>query len=138
MSDSKMYIPPHGLYFRLFGYASQRILFSRTHAEPQVFHHPIGEEYNDQFFTLVPSTGARKGLYLMKSKHANKVLFSCTHSDPHVGHINGNGDYNDKYVVLSLFVLQGERLKLTAWCTAGSSSSPARANLPRCSESSVL
>jgi len=107
MSDSKMYIPPQGLYFRLFGYASQRVLFSRTHAELQVFHHPVREEYNDQFFTLVPGTGVRKGLYLMKRKHTNKVLFSRTHSDPHVGHINGNVDYNDKYVMLSLFVSQG-------------------------------
>ena len=107
MSDSKMYIPPQGIYFRLLGYTSQRVLFSRTHAEPQVFHYPVGDEYNDQFFTLVPGTGARKGLYLIKSKHTNKVLFSRTHSDPHVGHIDGNGDFNDKYVILSLFVLQG-------------------------------
>jgi len=103
----KLYIPPQGLYFRLLGYDSQRVLFSRTHAEPQVFHHPVAYEYNDQYFTLVPGTGVRKGLYLIKSKQTDKVLFSRTHAVPNVWHVDGNGDYDDKSVMPSLFVLRG-------------------------------
>jgi len=107
MSDFEMYIPPQGLYFRLFGYASQHVLFSRTYAKPRVFHHPVREEFNDQFFTLVPGTGAREGLYLIKSKQTNKVLFSRRYRNPHVGHKGGNGKHNYKSVMLSLFVLRG-------------------------------
>ena len=72
-----------------------------------MFHHPVGDEYKDQYFTLVPDTSVGKGLYFFKSKQADKVLFSRTHSVPNVRHIDGNGADDDKSVMPSLFVLRG-------------------------------
>ena len=41
----------------------------------------LGDEYKDQYFTLVPDTSVGKGLYLFKkSKQIDKILFSRTHS----------------------------------------------------------
>ncbi|KAI0315459.1 hemolytic lectin [Amylostereum chailletii] len=97
---SEIYIPPNGLYFRLLGYASQRVLFSRSHAEPQVWHHPVDSEYEDQYFTLIHGTGSRKGLYAIKSKRTGKVLFSRTLQDPNVWHVDGDGKYNDNWFEL--------------------------------------
>lgn len=91
-----IYVPPKDLRVRLLGYVSQYVLVSRTHREPQVWHHPYNDQYDDQFFTFVSGTGDRKGLYLIKSVRTHKVLFSRTHADPHVWHIDGDGAYNDK------------------------------------------
>lgn len=96
MSQQDLYIPPEGIYFRLLGYVSQRVIYSRTHAEPQVGLHPFEESYDDQFFTLIHGTGERKGTYAIKSKVTGNVLFSRTHAPPNVGHTPGNGQYNDK------------------------------------------
>ncbi|KAI0046192.1 hemolytic lectin LSLb [Auriscalpium vulgare] len=95
MSD--LYIPPNGLYFRLVGYASLRVLFSRTTEQPEVWHQLVSEVLPEQFFTLVPGTGARSGLYLIKSKNTNKVLFSRTTSNPKFGHVEGEGDRDDTW-----------------------------------------
>ncbi|KAI0038962.1 hypothetical protein FA95DRAFT_1528853, partial [Auriscalpium vulgare] len=97
MSD--LYIPPNGLYFRLVGYASLHVLFSRTHAQPEVGHTPVTGEYPDQFFTLVPGTGERTGLYLIQSKTTN-VLFSRTTGDPKVWHVDGEGNWDDNWFKL--------------------------------------
>ncbi|OBZ73067.1 hypothetical protein A0H81_07245 [Grifola frondosa] len=99
---SAIYIPPNGLYFRLLGYASQRVLFSRTHADPQVWHHPVDDEneIGDQYFTLIHGTGSRQGLYAIKGKATGKVLFSRPTPDPRVGHIDGDGTHNDNWFKL--------------------------------------
>ncbi|KAK0451214.1 hemolytic lectin LSLb [Desarmillaria tabescens] len=91
-----MYIPPQGIYFRLVGHASQHVLFSRNHADPEFWHYK-GPEYEDQLFTLIYGTGSRAGLYAIKSKRTGKVLFSRTSQEPFVGHIDGNGAYSDNW-----------------------------------------
>jgi hypothetical protein len=91
------FIPPEGLRFRLFGYASQCRIFSRTHQEPQVGHLPVcNGEFPDQWFTLIHGTGERSGLYAIKSEHTGKVLFSRRHVEPYVGHADGGGKFDDK------------------------------------------
>ena len=92
-----MYIPPHGIYFRLRGEASGYVLVSRTHRSPEVDHFK-GDFYEDQLFTLIHGTGSRAGKYAIKGKASGKVLFSRTKMDPLVGHIDGDGSYDDKYV----------------------------------------
>lgn len=96
MSQQELYIPPNGIYFRLLGYNSQQVIYSRTHREPEVGQHPVEEQYDDQFFTLIHGTGDRKGTYAIKSKVTGNVLFSRSHMEPNVGHVAGNGQYNDK------------------------------------------
>ncbi|KAK0452578.1 hemolytic lectin LSLb [Armillaria borealis] len=93
-----MYIPPQGIYFRLVGYHSQHVLFSRDHADPE-FWHCKGPVWEDQFFTLIHGTGSRLGLYAIKSKRIGKVLFSRTSEEPFVGHrdVHGNGTYSDNW-----------------------------------------
>ena len=93
--SSTFYIPPNGLAFRLLGYQSQFVLFSRN-KEPEFFHHPVSDDYSDQYFTLVHGTGKREGLFLVKSVATGKVMFSRTHAEPHVWHIAGDGQYDDK------------------------------------------
>ncbi len=96
MSQQELYIPPQGIYFRLLGYVSQSVIFSRTHADPQVGQISAQSEYEDQFFTLIHGTGERRGTYAIKSKVTGNVLFSRASPEPNVGHISGNGQYNDK------------------------------------------
>jgi hypothetical protein len=96
LTDTDLYIPPPGIAFRLCGYVSQNVLFSRTHAEPQVGQHPATDNHPDHYFTLVHGTGNRKGQFLIKSKHTGKVLFSRRHAEPYVWHTDGNGQYDDQ------------------------------------------
>ncbi|KAI0067578.1 hemolytic lectin [Artomyces pyxidatus] len=98
MSD--IYIPPEHLRFRLLGYVSQNVLFSRTSQEPQVGHCPVGQERDDQYFTLIHGTGKRSGLYALKSPATDKVLFSRTNAEPCVWHISGNGRWDDSWFKL--------------------------------------
>jgi hypothetical protein len=94
------YIPPNGFYFRLGNYNSKYWMFSRIHAEPQVFHTPENTiPYDDQYFTLIHGTGNRQGLYCFRGFATKKVLFSRLRTEPYVWHVDGNGNYNDKYVV---------------------------------------
>lgn len=94
--SQEFYIPPQGIYFRLLGYSSQNVLFSRTHMEPQVGQIASQDQYNDQYFTLVHGTGDHKGTYAIKSKATGNVLFSRSKQQPNVGHIAGDGRFNDK------------------------------------------
>jgi len=99
MSQQKLYIPPKGIYFRLLGYKSNEVLFSRTHNQPEVGQIPQGDsQYDDQLFTLIHGTGSHKELYAIKSKDTGRVLFSRTYS-PNVGHIEGDGVHEDKWVL---------------------------------------
>ena len=91
------YIPPKEISFRLLGYVSQYVLVSRTHNDPQVFHHPKDSENPDQYFQLIPGTGQHAGYYLIKSKYTGKVLFSRLSPSPRVGHIDGSGQYGDNW-----------------------------------------
>ncbi|EEB97864.1 hypothetical protein MPER_02725, partial [Moniliophthora perniciosa FA553] len=77
-----------------------KVICSRTHTEPQVFHHPFSEKYGDQFFTLIHGEGERKGLYAIKSQRTNKVLFSRRHQEPRVWHTDGDGKYKDNWFEL--------------------------------------
>ena len=95
---SNFYIPPEGLYFRLLGYVSQRVLFSRTTLDPQVSHIPFDQIYDDQWFSLIYGTGKYDGMFAVKGKKTGKVLYSRTHSTPYVWHVDGNGAYEDKSV----------------------------------------
>lgn len=96
MASEEIYTPPHGIFFRLVGYASQYVIFSRTNQEPQVGHYPSVYMYDDQFFQLIPGTGEHSGLFAIKSKASGKVLFSRNGPDPYVYHIDGDGYYKDK------------------------------------------
>ena len=93
-----LYIPPEGVYFRLLGYSSQRVLFSRILLEPEVYHIPFDEVKADQWFSLIHGHGKREGLFAIKGRFSGKVLFSRTHTMPYVGHVEGNGTYDDKSV----------------------------------------
>jgi hypothetical protein len=84
------YIPPPGVFFRLRGYSSGYVLFSRTHAEPQVFHHPQDSLYDDQFFQLIPGTGEYAGYYNIKGKATDMVLFSLPSGPIRVGHMDAD------------------------------------------------
>ncbi|KAI0042076.1 hemolytic lectin LSLb [Auriscalpium vulgare] len=89
---SAFYIPPNGVYFRLVGQDSQRVLFSRTHAQPEVGNIAAASKYSDQLFTLIPGTGARSGEYMIQGKNTQKVLISRSAGNPTVGHIDRNPD----------------------------------------------
>ncbi|PVF92419.1 hemolytic lectin LSLb [Serendipita vermifera] len=93
-----IYIPPREISFRLVGSHSNSVLFSRTHAEPEVYHHrPPERVYPDHWFQLVPGTGRYASYYLIKSKHTGKVLFSRTTPIPTVGHTDGDGAHDDNW-----------------------------------------
>jgi hypothetical protein len=94
---SEIYIPPNGLYFRLLGYSSQRVLFSRNQPEPAFGDIIVAENYEDQYFTLIHGTGSHKGLYAIKSKVSGKVLCS-RNKGIRVSHVDGDGKYDDKLV----------------------------------------
>ena len=94
--SSDLYIPPRGIGFRLVGYASQYVIFSRTTAEPQVGHIPSDQKAQDQFFELIHGTGKHAGLYAIKGRKSDKVLYSREGPSPDVWHIGGNGSYEDK------------------------------------------
>lgn len=96
MGSEDLYIPPRGIYFRLLGYVSQYVIFSRNTQEPEVGHHPVGGDYSDQYFELLPGSGDHAGLYAIRGKVSGKVLFSRNGPDPNVGHITGDGYYGDK------------------------------------------
>ncbi|KAJ3485529.1 hypothetical protein NLI96_g4885 [Meripilus lineatus] len=100
MSNQDLYIPPHGIYFRLLGYVSQNVIFSRTAQEPQVGQIPVESVYSDQWFTLIHGTGNRKGTYAIKGKVSGNVLFSREGPAPNVGHVAGNGQYDDNWFKL--------------------------------------
>lgn len=95
MSDD-LYIPPQGIYFRLLGYVSQGVIYSRSHNDPEVSHYPASSPSEDQYFELLPGSGNHQGLYAIKGKVSGKVLFSRSSPDPTVYHIDGDGYYEDK------------------------------------------
>ena len=93
---SNFYIPPEGLRFRIAGYASQRAIFSRTHREPAVWHHPLSDgEYPDQWFTLLHGRGNRAERYAIRGQLSGRVLVSRGRV-PRVDHITGDGQWDDK------------------------------------------
>ena len=126
------YIPPKEISFRLLGYVTQYVLVSRTHAEPQVFHHPKDSENSDQYFQLIPGTGQHAGYYLIKSKYTGKVLFSRLSPSPRVGHIDGSGQYGDNWFQVEVGkgqYTQNFRLRNFA---SDTSFSPVHMPIPRC------
>lgn len=100
MSSGDLYIPPRGVFFNLIGYASHYAIFSRLDKDPQVGHSSLLTPYigngEDQLFELIPGTGKRAGLYVIKGKASGKVLYSRNGPAPDVYHVNGEGDYDDK------------------------------------------
>lgn len=100
MSSEEIYIPPRGIFFRLIGYESHYVIFSRTDRSPQVGHTLADlipyQGSDDQLFELIHGTGDRAGLYAIKGKASGKVLYSRSGPDPNVYHVDGNGAYNDK------------------------------------------
>ncbi|KAH7885611.1 hemolytic lectin [Phlebopus sp. FC_14] len=94
MSD--FYIPPEGIYFRLLGYVSQKVLFAR-YVDPPFGQVPQEPVYEDQYFTLIHGTGAHEGTYVIKSLKTGYVLFSRRTSQPYVGVVSGDGQYSDNW-----------------------------------------
>ncbi|KAF8662711.1 hypothetical protein AX16_001153 [Volvariella volvacea WC 439] len=90
-----LYMPPHGIYFRIIGRLSRQAIFSRTHQAPQV--DVWGSKFDDQYFTLIHGTGERQGLYAIKSKQTGLVLFSRNAESPFVGHVWGEGHFADNW-----------------------------------------
>ncbi|PPQ78878.1 hypothetical protein CVT25_002421 [Psilocybe cyanescens] len=99
---SNFYVPPQGLFFRLLGYASNHVLVSRTHQDPEVTQHNVGDVHPDQFFQLLHGTGNHAGLYAIKGRVSGKVLWSRTSPDPNIGHIDGDGKYEDNWFKLEI------------------------------------
>ncbi|KAH7885575.1 hemolytic lectin [Phlebopus sp. FC_14] len=98
---SEFYIPPNGIYFRLLGYVSQYVLYSR-YEDPQVGQVSRDRLYEDQYFTLIHGTGAREGTYAIKSLRTGNVLFSRNPEQPHIGNVSGDGEYNDNWFKLEV------------------------------------
>lgn len=90
-----LYIPPHGLQFRIWGYSSEQVIFSRTNNELQVGVWLASPVERDQWFTLIYGTGDNKGLYAIKGIHSGKLLFSSS-VDPRVGHVDRAGSHKDR------------------------------------------
>jgi len=90
---TKPYIPPQGIYFRLLGVDSNRVLFSRTSQEPNVSSRPVNEKNEDQLFELIPSVDkdASPDTYLIKAKASQMFLYSRYRPVPRIGH-NNEGD----------------------------------------------
>ncbi|OJD40670.1 natterin-like protein [Diplodia corticola] len=96
-----LYIPPEGISFRLAGFASSCVLFSRHHESPSFGHFPLGEIYADQWWQLVPGSGEHEGRYLIKSDRTKEVIWSRTNMKPYVGTIDvSGGSYSDNWFVL--------------------------------------
>ncbi|KAI0757737.1 hemolytic lectin [Daedaleopsis nitida] len=96
--SSELYIPPPGLAFRILGYASQNVIFSRDHDPSRVGQTPVTETvWGDQWFTLLHGTGEHAGLYAIKGREYGYVLYSRRNEDPRVYHVEGNGKYNDNW-----------------------------------------
>ena len=93
--SSQLYIPPRGIGFRIVGYVSQQVIYSRNSPDPQVGQVAVDRVYPDQTFELIHGTGNRAGLYAIKGRESGKVLFSRS-TDPKIGHVSGNGTYDDK------------------------------------------
>lgn len=87
--------PPEGVEFRLVGWRSKKVIFSRN-ASPEVGISDPEPVNPDQIFTLIHGTGDKKGLYAIKSVNTGKVLFSRGDNYPPVGHVDGDGAYTDK------------------------------------------
>ncbi|KAJ3476704.1 hypothetical protein NLI96_g10979 [Meripilus lineatus] len=100
MSTQDLYIPPEGIFFRLLGYRSQNVIFSRTAQQPffgQVPAHT--SDWDDQYWTLVHGTGSRAGTFAIRSKVTGLMLFS-RRPTPNVGHVDGNGRFPDNWFIL--------------------------------------
>lgn len=85
---SAMYIPPEGIYFRLFGRDSNNVISSRLDPIPGVYTPTLVKD-DDHYFTLVWGVGLREGTFLIKSKATDQFLSSRDHpkpGEPYVGH----------------------------------------------------
>lgn len=83
VSDIEKSLPDLG-QFRIVGYSSGQVIFSRTHQQPEVGITNILPEYPDHWFTLIPGTGSKEDLYAIKSMHTGKVLYSRRGREPRV------------------------------------------------------
>jgi len=92
----EMYIPPYEISFRLQGYSTKYVLFSRNSPDP-TFGQYGGSTYDDQWWQLVPGTGNHDGYHLIKSKYTGNVIFSRKSPSPRVGHIGGGGQHEDNW-----------------------------------------
>jgi hypothetical protein len=100
---SEKYIPPKEISFRILGFQSNCVLFSRGSQDPTFWHYPDGQGvYDDQWWNMIPGEGAHAGLYLLKSKYTGKVIYSRSSQDPRVGHVDGDGKYGDNWFYLEL------------------------------------
>jgi hypothetical protein len=92
------YVPPEGIFFRILGNASNRMLYSRSSGKPTFGSIPeTSGPYEDNYFSLIMGTGNRNGLFLIKGRQSGMVLYS-RNSSPYVNHAVGNGMYDDKWV----------------------------------------
>ncbi|KAF4234190.1 hypothetical protein CNMCM8980_004040 [Aspergillus fumigatiaffinis] len=84
---SELYIPPDGIYFRLYNDTSKRVLYSRKSGKPEFGHHTVDEEHEDQYFSLVKVLvlGVTIG-YRIKSKVTGKYIFARGSGNPLAGH----------------------------------------------------
>ncbi|KAJ6583886.1 hemolytic lectin [Mycena vulgaris] len=113
---TSLYVPPEGIFFRLRGYVSNQVLFSRKEGESKqlvagfaVVTIPgdpsfgaTGADASDEatYFSLIKGTGAKAGLFLIKARQSGWVLFSRVASKPFVSHVPGNGQYPDNWFKL--------------------------------------
>ncbi|KAJ7715782.1 hemolytic lectin [Mycena olivaceomarginata] len=75
------YVPPEGIFFRILGNASNRVLYSRSSGKPT--------------FGSIPETSGT-ALFLIKGRQSGMVLYS-RNSSPYVDHAGGNGMYDDNW-----------------------------------------
>ncbi|KAK4457629.1 hypothetical protein QBC42DRAFT_212215 [Cladorrhinum samala] len=96
---STPFIPPQGLYFRLQGVLSGKVLACQK-SEDKVSHQDESNGNEDPWFTLVPGTGGNAGYYLIKNWKTGTTLFSRDHREPRVGHTGLEGRWPDNWFKL--------------------------------------
>lgn len=80
---TELYIPPPGIPFRLLGFQSNFVLYSRKIDEPQFHHFSQDPVSADQYFQLIPGTGKFKDYYLIQGQVTGYYIFSRIDSFGH-------------------------------------------------------
>ncbi|CAB4442510.1 unnamed protein product [Rhizophagus irregularis] len=78
----ELYIPPKGLKFRLQNYKSKWAIVSKFSPDPQLFHFTSSDEFNDQYWTLIPGTGKHSGYFRIENCVTQQAIYSRFSQEP--------------------------------------------------------